>query len=177
MSLPAVPVWPFLREAAAAFCPPLELAREEPRRLALALRDPASGGELLLRYRSERGLFLRTYYLAVEADVPGDGPAEAGELVLRRRRLRWRRPKPGDGERWSERLGSRELLEALRPLQIERLSLRWQPEALAWRLVLETLSGSVTVTFFPPLETPNPLRRGEADAIRALVEALRRAAG
>jgi hypothetical protein len=176
MSVPAGAAWAHLRAAAAAFSPPLELASEEPSRLALTLRDPSSDAEIHLRYRSERGLFVRTYFLAVEADVPGAGPSAPGELVLRRRRLAWRRPRPAGGAPWGDRLAG-ELSEPLRGLPIERLSLRWRPEASTWRVSLETLAGSVTATFFPPLETPNPLHRAEAAAIRALLEALRRATG
>jgi hypothetical protein len=176
MSAPAGAAWAHLRAAAAAFSPPLEVAREQPSRLALTLRDPRSDAEVHLRYRSERGLFVRTYFLAVEADVPGAGPSAPGELVLRRRRLAWRRPRPAGGAPWRDRLAG-ELSEPLRGLPIERLSLRWRPETSAWRVNLETLAGSVTATFFPPLETPNPLHRAEAAAIRALLDALRRATG
>jgi hypothetical protein len=176
MSVPAGAAWAHLRAAAAAFSPPLEVASEEPSRLALTLRDPRSDTEIHLRYRSERGLFVRTYFLAVEADVPGAGPSAPGELVLRRRRLAWRRPRPAGGAPWRDRLAG-ELSEPLRGLPIERLSLRWRPEASTWRVSLETLAGSVTATFFPPLETPNPLHRAEAAAIRALLEGLRRATG
>jgi hypothetical protein len=176
MSVPAGAAWAHLRAAAAAFSPPLEVASEEPSRLALTLRDPRSDAEVHLRYRSERGLFVRTYFLAVEADVPGAGPSAPGELVLRRRRLAWRRPRPAGGAPWRDRLAG-ELSEPLRGLPIEHLSLRWRPEASTWRVSLETLAGSVTATFFPPLETPNPLHRAEAAAIRALLEGLRRATG
>jgi hypothetical protein len=176
MSVPPRAAWAHLRAAAAAFSPPLELAGEEPSRLALTLRDPRSDEEIHLRYRSDRGLFLRTYFLAVEAEVAGAGPSAPGELVLRRRRLAWRRPSPPDGLTWRDRLAA-ELSEPLRGLPIERLNLRWSPEISAWRVNLETLAGSVTATFFPPLETPNPLHRAEAAAIRALLEGLRRATG
>jgi hypothetical protein len=141
----------------------------------LELRALGSGDELRLRYRSERGLFLRTYYLVIEADLHGAGPEEPGELALRRRKLRWKRPKPRGGEAWSEAFAARDVQAALRPLQIERLALSWDPGRASWRLRLQTLLGSVTVTFFPPLETPNPLRRQEAQAVEALLRALKRA--
>jgi hypothetical protein len=172
VSAPAGPVWPSLRAAAHAFCPPFEMANEDPGRLVIDLRDP-SGQVLRLRYRSERGLFLRTYFLVVEAELPGFGPAEPGELVLRRRKLRWKRPHPRDGDRWSESFASAEIRSALKRVPAERLSLRWRPEQASWRLALETLLGSVTVTFFPALMTPNPLKPDEAQAMIALVAALR----
>jgi hypothetical protein len=167
-------VWPALRTAAAAFCPPLEVAAEEPAHLLVLLRDPARRREIRLRYRSERGLFLRTYFLVVEADVPGVGPTERGELILRRRRLGWRGSKPQDATRWQERFASPEFEALIRQLQIERFVLAWEPERSRWRFVLKTLSGSVTVTFFPPLSTPNPVHRSEAAACMGLVDEVRR---
>lgn len=172
MSAPAGPVWPSLRAAAGAFCPPFAVSSEDPRRLVISLEDTV-GHELLLSYRSERGLFLRTYYLVVEAELQGAGPQDAGELVLRRRKLRWKRPRPRGGDRWSESFGSAEIRSALKRVPAERLSLRWRPERASWRLVLEMLPGSVTVTFFPALMTSNPLKRDEAQAMIALVAALR----
>lgn len=175
MSTPGGSIWPSLRAAAQAFCPPFEITAENPGGLMLELRALDSGDELRLRYRSERGLFLRTYYLVIEADLPGAGPAEPGELSLSRRKLRWKRPRPHGGEAWSEAFAARDVLNALRLLQIEKLGLSWDPERASWRLRLQTLLGSVTVTFFPRLETPNPLRREEAQAVGALVRALKRA--
>jgi hypothetical protein len=174
MSSVANTVWPALRTAAAAFCPPLEVAAEEPRHLLVLLRDRGHRLELRLRYRSERGLFLRTYFLVVEADILGEGPEEPGELVLRRRRLAWRRSKPQEARRWQDRLASPGFDALVRRLQVERLALTWQPERERWRLRLKTLSGSVTVTFFPPLFTPNPLHRAEAEACLGLIEEVRR---
>jgi hypothetical protein len=168
-------IWPALREAANAFCPPFEVVEERPGGLALLLRTPDGTEELTLRYRSERGLFLRTYYLVIQATVPGDGPAEAGTLVLGRRKLRWKRPEPYGGKRWSEGFSSPEIRAALKPLQVERLDLAWDPRRGTWSVSLETLSGSVTVTFFPPLLTPNPFMPEEAQAVEALVRELSRA--
>jgi hypothetical protein len=145
--------------------------------LAIGLQAIDSGDELRLRYRSERGLFLRTYFLVVESDLPGEGPAEAGELVLSRKQLRWKRPKPQGGEEWSNGFASPEVRTALKRLQVERLALGWEPNRASWRLVLETLLGSVTVTFFPAIMTPNPLKREEAEAIGALLRGLKRAQG
>ncbi len=176
MTAAAEPVWSSLREAAAAFCPPLVVTNERPGTLALSLRDLETGDELRLRYRSERGLFLRTYFLVAEADIPGAGPTTPGRLVLRRRALRWTRPKPGDAKRWSAGLASPELRSALGRIPVERLAVDWEPERATWRFSLETLAGSLTVTFFPPLMTPNPLRREEADAVVRAVGALREAA-
>jgi hypothetical protein len=168
-------IWPSLRDAARAFCPPFEVVEERPGGLALLLRTPDGAEELTLRYRSERGLFLRTYYLVIQAALPGEGPAEAGTLVLSRRRLRWKRPKPTGGTRWSEDFNSPEVRAALKPLQVEKLALAWDPAQGTWGLSLMTLCGSVTVTFFPPLATPNPFLRKEAQAVEALVRELRRA--
>jgi hypothetical protein len=175
VSPPAQPAWPTLREAAAVFCPPLEVVAEEPARLEVRLRSPEGADEVRLRYRSERGLFLRTYFLVFEAEIQGAGPHQPGELMLRRRRLAWRRPKPDDAAGWQERLRSPALDALLRRLQVEKLALTWQPARTSWKLLLETLSGSLTVTFFPPLSTPNPLRRAEAEACLGLVEEVRRA--
>lgn len=141
------------------------------------MREPDSEPSLSLRYRSERGLFLRTYYLVVEAESPGEGPASAGELFLRRLplsapRLAWRRPRPAGGGTWRDRIRSPELASALKQLQVERLALRWRPERRSWLVELETLLGSVTVTFLPPLETPNPVRPEEARAVLDLVAAV-----
>ncbi|MGH2997429.1 MAG: hypothetical protein ACRDM9_14025, partial [Gaiellaceae bacterium] len=82
-------------------------------------------------------------------------------------------PRPRGGDRWSESFGSAEIRSALKRVPAERLSLRWRPERASWRLVLEMLPGSVTVTFFPALMTSNPLKRDEAQAMIALVAALR----
>jgi len=168
-------IWPSLREAANAFCPPYEVVEERPDGLALRLRTPDGRDELTLRYRSERGLFLRTYYLFVEATVPGDGPPEAGTLALRRRKLRWKRPAPQGGGAWSDGFSSPEVRAALKPLQVENLDLSWEPEQGTWSLSLKTLVGSVTVTFFPPLLTPNPFLREDARAVDALVREVRQA--
>ena len=175
MSVPAGPVWPALREAARSFCPPFEVAAESPRTLSLVLRHADADARVRLRYRSERGLFLRTYYLVIEAEVAGEGPEDAGELVLRRRRLGWKRPKPEGATAWRKHVVSEELRASLRGLQVERLGIRWAPERATWNVSLETLSGSLTVTFFPPLATPNPLLREEAEAFLSLLGALRAA--
>jgi hypothetical protein len=175
LSAPGGSIWPSLRAAAEAFCPPFGIAAENPGRLMIELRALDGGDELRLRYRSERGLFLRTYYLVIESNLPGEGPAKAGELVLSRRKLRWKRPRPPGGEVWTERLASPDVKAALRRVQVERLRLSWEPVEATWNLRLETLLGSVTVTFFPPLETANPLRREEAQAVEALVQAVKRA--
>lgn len=168
-------IWPSLRAAANAFCPPFAVAEENPGRLALELRATDSGDRLRLRYRSERGLFLRTYYLVIEAELPGEGPVDAGQLVLRRRKLRWRRPKPRGAKEWGEPFAAADIGAALKRLQVERLVLSWEPEPATWKLALETLLGSVTVTFFPPLATPNPFHRDEAQAVEALLRAVKRA--
>ena len=175
MSVPAVSAWPALREAARSFCPPFEVAAESPRTLSLVLRHADADAPIRLRYRSERGLFLRTYYLVIEAEVAGEGPEDGGELVLRRRRLRWKRPKPRGGKAWGDHVGSEDVRRTLRRLQVERLGIGWAPERATWNVSLETLSGSLTVTFFPPLATPNPLLREEAEAFLSLLGALTQA--
>jgi hypothetical protein len=167
-------IWPSLRDAANAFCPPYEVVEERPDGLALELRAP-DGEELTLRYRSERGLFLRTYYLVIEAELDGDGPTEPGTLALSRRKLRWKRPIPPGAERWSGGMSSPEVRAALKPLQVESLELAWDPGGRSWKLALKTLCGSVTVTFFPPLATPNPFLRNEAEAVARLVRELTQA--
>jgi hypothetical protein len=174
VSLPGGQAWPVLREAASAFCPPYEVVEERPGELSLVLRRGARDDEgIRLRYRSTRGLFLRSYNLVVESSVAGEGPPEPGVLIRRGRRLVWRRPRPMDGRRWLERLVGEELRAALKRLQAERLTLAWDPTQARWRVALETLSGGLTVTFFPPLATPNPLERAEAQAFQDLLEAVR----
>jgi hypothetical protein len=175
LSAPAGPVWPSLRAAADAFCPPFEIAGEDPGRLAVELRAVASGEDIRLRYRSERGLFLRTYYLVIEAALPGGGPQAPGELALSRGKLRWKRPRPEGGDAWSKSFAAPDVRAPLKRLQVERLRLGWEPARASWHLALETLLGSVTVTFFPAIMTPNPLRPEEAEAVIALVRALKRA--
>jgi len=167
-------IWPSLRDAARAFCPPYEVVEERPGGLALELRSPDSDS-LTLRYRSERGLFLRTYYLLIETELEGDGPAGAGTLALSRGKLRWKRPRPPAAESWSDGMSSPEVRAALKPLQVESLDLTWDPGPRTWKLALKTLCGSVTVTFFPPLATPNPFLREEAEAVGELVRSLSRA--
>jgi hypothetical protein len=175
MSVSPASPWPYLREAANAFCPPATITAEHPRKLALELRAQGTTGPLRLRYRSERGLFIRTYYLVIEAEVAGEGPTDAGTLTFRRGKLRWKRPKPRDGAGWSAGFASPAVRSALKRLQVERLTLTWAPERATWRLALETLSGSVTVTFFPPLMTPNPFHPEEAEALAPLLQARRTA--
>jgi hypothetical protein len=176
VSQPGGQVWPVLREAANAFCPPYEVAEEYPRELSLVLqRAGREDEEIRLRYRSTRGLFLRSYNLFVESSVAGEGPAQAGVLIRRGRRLVWKRPRPAEGKRWSERLLGEQFRAAVKGLQAERLTLAWEPPQARWRVVLETLSGGLTVTFFPPLVTPNPLERGEAQAFQDLLDAVRNA--
>jgi hypothetical protein len=169
------PIWQALRDAARAFSPSFSVVAEDAGMLRITLQN-AEGRKVTVAYRSQRGLFFRSYLLLVETEFPGTGPAEAGELVFRRRRLRWRRPQPDDGRAWASRLNSPDLMLALKPLQLERLMLQWRPERGTWRLVLETLAGSVTVTFFPPLATPAPLAREEADAFVRLTDVLAAAA-
>jgi hypothetical protein len=141
----------------------------------LILRRAGDDEELRLRYRSTRGMFLRSYNLVVESSIAGEGPVQAGVLTQRGRRLIWKRPRPADGKRWSERLAGEAFRAAVKRLQAERLTLEWEPAPARWRVELETLSGGLTVTFFPPLVTPIPLERKEAEAFQELLEAIRSA--
>lgn len=174
MTTAAGPLWGPLRTAAAALCPPLAIEEEDRSRLRVVLREPASGDPVVVRYRSQRGLFLRTYFLVFEADVAGTGPAGAGEMVLRRRGLGWRRPAPGGGRAWRDAFG-RDVRAHAKRARAERLTLGWDPEPGRWRVRVETLSGGATATFFPPLLTPNPLLPDEAKALVGLIETIRRA--
>lgn len=131
----------------------------------------------MLRYRSERGLFLRTYFLVAEAEIGGYGPSGPGVLTLRRGRLRWKRPKPPEADAWAQTVDWTDVQAALKRLPVDRLTLQWEPSSGLWLLRLQTLVGGVTVTFFPPLATPNPLLPQEAEALRELVAAVSRAAG
>lgn len=145
--------------------------REEPARLHVLLRDPR-GIELALGYRSDRGLFYRTYFLVGQAEVRGTGPSAPARLVLRRRGLVWKRPRPPEARRWREAIAGREFRAALKRGHTERLTLDWRPHRGTWVVYLETLSGGLTTTFFPPLDTPNPLFPDEADALFELLAAL-----
>jgi hypothetical protein len=169
------PIWQALRDAAHAFSPSFSVVSEDAGTLRITLQN-AEGRKVTVAYRSQRGLFFRSYLLVIVTEFPGVGPSAGGELRLRRRRLRWRRPRPNEGRAWAARLNSPDLRHALKPLQVERLTLRWRPERRTWRLVLETLAGSVTVTFFPPLATPAPLAPEEADAFVRLTDILAAAA-
>lgn len=182
---PAVSSAGVLEGAARKFCPPYEIADTDPARLRIRLRDPAERRpDLLLRHRHERRLFLKANYLVAEAEVPGSGPEEDGELSFRfrgplarqRASLRWRRPV-ADGESWTARLEA-PLLEGIRRVEaVESFRVRWDARSRTWHLRLETLSGSMLGGFMSPLPIPVPIDPHEVEGIIALVDALSAAAG
>lgn len=169
-----------LRAAADRFCPPYEVAEEDRRGLRVILKDPAGDRPpLTLRHRAERRLFFRANYLAAEADVPGAGPPEDGELVFRfrgplsrqRSSVRWRQPPP-HGEQWRARL-SDSLVEAAGKVEaVQSLSIGWDAAASAWRLRLTTMSGSMVGGFLAPLPIAVPFDAAEAEGIIGMVDAL-----
>lgn len=177
---PAVSSAGVLEGAARKFCPPYEMEDIDHAGLRVRLRDPAGRRpDLLLRHRHERRLFLKANYLVAEADVPGAGPEEDGELSFRfrgplakqRASLRWRRPVP-DGAAWVARL-EEPLLAAIRRVEaVESFRVRWTAESRTWHLRLETLSGSMLGGFMSPLPIPVPIDAAEVEGIIALADAL-----
>ena len=177
---PAVSSAGVLENAARKFCPPYEIAESDPARLRVRLRDPTGRRpDLLLRHRHERRLFLKANYLVAEAEIPGAGPVEDGELSFRfrgplarqRASLRWRRPVAG-GEVWTARLEA-PLLEGIRRVEaVESFRVRWSAASRTWHLRLETLSGSMLGGFMSPLPIPVPIDPHEVEGIIALVDAL-----
>jgi hypothetical protein len=176
---PTVSTLPLVREVAQVFCPPYEI-EERSGTTGVLLRDPAGRRPpIRLRHRGERKLFLRANYLRIEAQVPGDGPHGDGELAfrfrgpLRRQRasLAWRQPITG-GEEWIRRL-EEPLLAGLAGVEaVQSLRIRWLARSREWRLILETMSGSVVSGFMAPLPIPVPMERREAGGIIAMIDAL-----
>jgi hypothetical protein len=168
-----------VREVAQAFSPPYEI-EERAGGTGVLLRDPdGRRPPLSLRHRGERRLFLRANYLRIEAQVPGDGPDGDAELAfrfrgpLRRQRttLAWSQPTSG-GEEWIRRL-EEPLLAGLASVEaVQSLRIRWLARSREWRLILETMSGSVVSGFMAPLPIPVPMERREAQGIIAMVDAL-----
>jgi hypothetical protein len=177
---PTVSTFPLVREAALAFCPPYEIEDQAGRATSVLLRDPEGRRPpLRLRHRGERRLFLRANYLRIEVEVPGNGPSRDGELAFRfrgpfrrqRAALAWREPL-ADGEAWIRRLEA-PLLAGLAGVEaVQSLRIRWLPRSREWRLILETMSGSVMSGFMAPLPIPVAFERREAQGIIAMVDAL-----
>ena len=169
-----------LDAAARKFCPPYRLDEVAPSGLRIRLRDPdALRPDLILRHRFERRFFLRANYLVAEADVPGTGPAEDGELRFRFRgrlgrqhaSLRWHRPIE-EGTEWTDRL-EEPLLRGIERVQaVEAFRILWSAGDRRWHLYLETLSGSMLGGFMSPLPIPVPIDQEEVDGIIAIVDAL-----
>ena len=111
--------------------------------------------------------------------MPGNGPSRDGELAFRfrgpfrrqRAALAWREPL-ADGEAWIRRLEA-PLLAGLAGVEaVQSLRIRWLPRSREWRLILETMSGSVMSGFMAPLPIPVAFERREAQGIIAMVDAL-----
>ena len=169
-----------LRQAASRFCPPYEVEWEQRSALRITLQDP--GGtrpNITLRHRYERRLFLKASYLRIESWVPGLGPSVEGELAFKfrgwfnrqRTTLRWKEPVSG-GEDWLRRL-EEPLRAAVGQVEaVQSLGIRWSPKRRAWRVRLETMSGSMMsgITSFLPIAVP--FDQGEAEGIIAMIDAL-----
>jgi hypothetical protein len=169
-----------LREAAERFCPPYEVHEETERALVIRLRDPSGARpDLTLRHRPVRRLFFKANYLRITCTLTGDGPDADGELVFRFRgwfsrqlgSVVWK-GRPAGGEEWLRRL-ERPLLDALRNVEaVESARIMWSAEKRAWRVELETLSGSMMsgITAFLPIAVP--FDRREANGVVAMIDAL-----
>jgi hypothetical protein len=169
----AFSLWPPLRAAAGAFCPPYRVAEERKATPAVVLSDPAASlPDLRVGYRVERRFAVRTAYLTVQAEVPGAGPVSDAELRYRKRaRLRgggasfgWERD-PTDGGEWLGRLSPGLDRAASEIRSIESLTLRWSTRSGRWRFRLETLSGSVVAGGFMAMPIPVPIEKGEVRGI------------
>lgn len=169
-----------LAAAARKFSPAYQVEEVAPSGLRVRLRDPSGARpELTLRHRYERRFFLRANYLVAEADVPGTGPREDGELVFRFRgrlgrqhaSLHWRRPID-QGSEWTDRL-EKALLRGVGSVQaVEAFRIGWSAAERTWHLYLETLSGSMLGGFLSPLPIPVPIDQDEVDGIIGIVDAL-----
>lgn len=169
-----------LREAALRFCPPYEFLDEARGRLRIKLRDPQGRRpDLSLSHRNERRLFLKANYLHIGCTVPGDGPPVDGELAFKfrgwfsrqRADVAWTREVPG-GEEWLHRLRdplgrSVAMIQALQSLRIA-----WSPRRGAWRIDLETLSGSMLSGITAVLPIAVPFDREEAAGVIAVIDTL-----
>ena len=169
-----------LRQVAERFRPTYQVEDESAGRLRIVLHDPSGGRpDVVLRHSQARRLFFRANYLLIQAEVPGRGPAEDGQLRFRfrgpmsrqRASLRWRNPMP-DGERWAERLDG-PLHEGLQKVEaVESFDVRWNARRGVWQMELRTLSGSMVGGFMTAMPIPVPFDPEEAEGIVALVDAL-----
>lgn len=169
-----------LRQAARRFCPPYEVKDEAKSALRITLVDPTrQRPDLSLRHRYVRRLFFKANYLVAESRIPGDGPAEDGQLSFRfrgplsrqRSSVRWKNPVEG-GERWTERLEA-PLLDRVGAIQaVESLHIAWRARQRSWHLYLETLSGSMVGGFMTAMPIAVPIDPGEVKAIIGLIEIL-----
>jgi hypothetical protein len=169
-----------LKGVATRFCPPYRVREVEASALTIRLEDDEGNRPgLTLRHRHERRLFFRANYLVVESSVPGEGPAEDGELAFRfrgplsrqRASLRWRKPVRG-GEEWAGRLEP-PLREGIDDVEgIEALHIGWNARRRLWRLSLKTLSGSMVGGFMVMVPIAVPLEPREAEGIIRMIDAL-----
>jgi hypothetical protein len=169
----AFSLWPPLRAAAAAFCPPYQVAEQRKTIPAVVLSDPtASLPDLRVGYRVERRFAVRTAYLILQAEIPGAGPVGDAELRYRKRArllgggasFGWERD-PGGGDEWLARLSPGLDRAATDIRSIESMTLRWSTRSGRWRFRLETLSGSVVAGGFMAMPIPVPIEKGEVGGI------------
>ena len=177
---PRVSSYEPLREAAVRFCPPYELLEEAKGRLRIKLRDPQGyRPDLSLSHRNVRRMFLKANYLHIGCTVPGDGPPADGQITFKfrgwfsnqRADVRWAHDVP-DGEAWLHRLRD-PLVRAVSTIQaVQQLRIGWSPRRGAWRLELETLSGSMLSGITAVLPIAVPFDREEAAGVVAIIDAL-----
>lgn len=181
----AFSLWPPLQQAAAAFCPPYEVSEERKGLLSILLADPEGQlPDLRAGYRLERRLFVRTAYLALSAEFPGQGPPGDADFRARKpartmgpgRKLRWDRVA-GELQEWRNRVAAIVEGPAARISSVESLTLGWHRRGQGWRFRLETLSGSVVAGMLPPVPIPVPIEPEEVAAVVAMLTGLRRALG
>jgi hypothetical protein len=169
-----------LREAALRFCPPYELLEEAKGRLRIKLRDPQGRRpDLTLSHRNVRRMFLKANYLHIGCTVPGDGPPVDGQIAFKfrgwfsnqRADVRWAHDVL-DGEEWLRRLRD-PLVRAVSTVQaVQQLRIEWSQRRGAWRLELETLSGSMLSGITAVLPIAVPFDREEAAGVVAIIDAL-----
>lgn len=177
---PAVSSLDTLKAVASRFCPPYRMGKVQPRALSITLEDPEGRRpDLRLSHRHERRLFFRANYLIAESSIPGDGPAEDGELRFRfrgppgrqRSLLRWRGRSAG-GEEWAARLRE-PLMRGVGSVDgIESLEIHWDARRRRWQLRLKTLSGSMVGGFMILMPISVPLEPQEAEGIIRMIDAL-----
>lgn len=178
---PRVSTFEAVRAVASRFCPPFVVDKEDATVLRVTLRDPGGARpNVVLSHRYVRRLFLKTNYLRVTSTVPGRGPKGSAELRFRfrgplsrqRASIGWSESVP-DGDRWLERLRD-PLQKAARGVEaLQSLKIRWSPKREVWLLELETMSGSVVSGIGAFLPVAVPFDPGEAQAVIAMIDALR----